>query len=451
MAPDSSRRSTYEITLVERLRTEANDVKECFTRFSFQAIALSGVVIGVIAGYQINEPVIGLVSIAVIVVLVSVARIGTYKYATANRHYGYELHLDRTREIPDDPEGGWNASMRSIGWEEAMKAWRVVQATVFRELYGTNKNTLKKGHQKSVDAAPRCGWFEPQTLTYEGKGEYHPGSYLKTMFKFLNLLTALAFAPLFALGLQLLLDPILPDPRITILADVPWEIRLLGFLPFVVVLGFTLSAMYMRRQRRELLELGLLSIHSCAIMWQAVVVAHYRALAQLKNRPRGEGAGYRGYMYYLSEEASDLATHVFYIQDWIRAGGVAETDRLRLLMGRTVRKHPGLRLATLRKLFPGRNRSADRWRVKQLVTGLRGPRELVLWTPQESEPPGELKLPAAIAEFDETPVWWQQRNRRRARTSPRTERRVADRRIKDRGRGSRYGVFEQSLPRCSRV
>ena len=400
MAADSSERPTYEATLVERLRMEANDVKECFTRFCFQAIGLSGVMLVAIARYQAGEPAVGLASIAVIIVLLSVTRIGTHKYATANRHFGYELHLDRTHQLPDDPEGGWNASMRSVGWEEAMKAWRVVQATVFRELYGDNENTLRKKHRKSV-ATAQCGWFEPRRLTDEGGAAYHSGSYLKTMFQFLNYITAIAFVPLFIFALQLAYDP-----KITILADVPTAIRALGFLLFAVVLGWTVRRVRRTSERRELLEVGLLSIHSCAIMWQAVVVAHYRALARLKKRPPGGGAGYRGYMYYLSGEAIDLAKHVFYIHDWIRAGGVAEKTRRLDLTLKTLSRYKTVPMKELQAhVLPGHNINDDREQMRQLATELLSRSQLEIRDdPQTCQLTLDQKLLEGTDVFDNTPV-----------------------------------------------
>jgi len=71
--------------LIERIRKEANDVKNCFTTFSFQAIAFSGIVLAGITAYQPNQPFVGLASIFIIVIVLMVSKIGNYKYATANR------------------------------------------------------------------------------------------------------------------------------------------------------------------------------------------------------------------------------------------------------------------------------------------------------------------------------------------------------------------------------
>ena len=117
----------YESKLIQMLRQEAKDVKDCFTKYSFQAIAFSSAVLGIITRYQPEYPHIALAAYASIAVLMTVARIGIYKYGTANRMYGYELHLLRTRQLPDSKGNGWKSEMRLVGWEEAMCAWRIVK------------------------------------------------------------------------------------------------------------------------------------------------------------------------------------------------------------------------------------------------------------------------------------------------------------------------------------
>ena len=64
------------------------------------------------------------------------------------------------------------------------------------------------------------------------------------------------------------------------------------------------------RRRRRILEDELLSIHSCAIVWQAVVLAHYLALDK-------GGASYLHYTERLAEQAVNIADNVFTIHDWL--------------------------------------------------------------------------------------------------------------------------------------
>ena len=135
--------------LVKRLREEANSLKDCFTKFFFQGLAFSGVILGVIATCQQKNPYVALAGLLVTVVLLTVARIGTYKYGSANRHFGFELHLNRTRDLKSKSLRGWQPTYRYVDWEEAMRGWRIVQATIFKTVYHTEgcKKNKEKDHE----------------------------------------------------------------------------------------------------------------------------------------------------------------------------------------------------------------------------------------------------------------------------------------------------------------
>src|SRR5262245_1610901 len=106
--------SAEENDLVAWQRQEARELKDCFTRYSFQAIAISAAALALIARFQSDEPATALPCILITALILSVARLGTYKYQSANRLYGYELHLTRaTRLLPSQ---GWTNSMRRVGW-----------------------------------------------------------------------------------------------------------------------------------------------------------------------------------------------------------------------------------------------------------------------------------------------------------------------------------------------
>lgn len=286
--------SEYEKSLIQTLRQDAQNLKDCYTRFSFQAIAFTSAILGIIARYQADYPFIALASIASIILLIAVARIGIYKYGSANRLYGYELHLFRTRNLPESTNDGWKSAMRQIGWEEAMRAWRIVQVTVFGELYETKKPAfmrLKKKHRKKSDVYK---WFDIKSLA-EPEAEYHPGSYLGTINGVLFLLAGLCGIPLTLMAFQLGVSD----------QSIQWTWFIIPVISFCCVGYF-----FIRYQvRRNLIESEFLSIHSCAIMWQAVVVAHYRAL-----RKAGD---YKNYTKHLVEQANDLSKQVFSIHDWV--------------------------------------------------------------------------------------------------------------------------------------
>jgi len=291
--------------LIQRLRDEAKSVKDCFTNFSFQAIAFSTVALGIIANYQKDNPVTALGSIFVIALLLAVARIGTYKYATANRCFGYELHLYRTRGIEQSHGEGWQDYMRSLGWEEAVRAWRVVQATVFDHLYYTDffrPNYLRRTHRKQS-----YKWFQPASLIVKGAA-YHAGSYLKTMLGILYTIALLSLIPLLFMIMQLEQRP---NPQMPLSTPMLWSA--FGVFAFVV-----LHRIAKTDARRRVLEGGLLCIHSCAIMWQAVTVAHYRALHLSQKQDSGKGLNYEEYTRHLSLMAIDLKKNIFRIHEWIR-------------------------------------------------------------------------------------------------------------------------------------
>jgi hypothetical protein len=58
---------------------------------------------------------------------------GIHKYATSNRLLGYELHLQCTAHYLSPDES--HELFENVGWEEAMRAWRVVQPTLWHTIY----------------------------------------------------------------------------------------------------------------------------------------------------------------------------------------------------------------------------------------------------------------------------------------------------------------------------
>lgn len=90
-------------------------------------------------------------------------------------------------------------------------------------------------------------------------------------------------------------------------------IKPLALASGIITLVSTLVVMIIIRDvkaRRRLLEHGLLSIHSCAIMWQVVVLAHTKAIQQAGNNQVS-------YMRRLSEEADQIRSTAHNIYEWI--------------------------------------------------------------------------------------------------------------------------------------
>jgi hypothetical protein len=120
--------------LISHLRAEAHDVKDCFTKFSFQALAISTAAIGLILRFQHDSSWVSLSALSVIILVMVVAKIGNHKYNTANRNLGFLLYLERMESLKYE-RPGIVVYNDSVPWEKAMRAWRIVQATVFAKTY----------------------------------------------------------------------------------------------------------------------------------------------------------------------------------------------------------------------------------------------------------------------------------------------------------------------------
>ncbi|MCD4720684.1 MAG: hypothetical protein K8S13_12635 [Desulfobacula sp.] len=305
----NSRNRDYE-NLVDSLRSEANNVKDCFTKFSFHSLAFNGIIFGYIIKVQPTgeAPFISLVGLIISLVCLTVARIGTYKYGTANRHFGYELHLERTRYLFDTSERNkcW-----IVGWEEAMRAWRIVQASLYNAIYET-ETFLGIGKDKPKDKDIAYKWYKVsenlKDNTYnkeEGRQivQYYSGSYLKEMMKILHMIAFLGVIPVIFASIQFYLKG--EDFN-------SYFFMIISLFSFVIIVIRVSN----NNRKREILEDGLLSIHSCAIVWQAVIVAHNKAKDEI-SEIESNGHPYKNYSRVLGEWAGGLCLNIESIHDWV--------------------------------------------------------------------------------------------------------------------------------------
>lgn len=319
------------------LREEASSVKKCFTDFSFHVLAGSLTILAATFAVIGKVPKAEYAPIPMIGLLMIVGRIGVFKYGTANRNYGYELHLSRLSHLGSElaeTQVRWIKTMRSIGWEEALRAWRVVQPTLFRRIYrDPETDPLARGlkvifldvinhfrtdlfqltsEAKRVKnkfiADARNGpssirpkeypWFMPKVLVESTesirgvKSAYHAGSYLKNMNSAL-------------VGAQLAM--LLP------LGVCTYDKHFQGDRFDWILFGVGCCAIGCRNvrmaRRRVILEDELMSIHSCAIVWEAVVVCHYLAIRD---------QGIEHYTEKLALHSQELAANVFSLPTWLR-------------------------------------------------------------------------------------------------------------------------------------
>lgn len=324
MANNQSPNHLDEREMVAMLRKEAGEVKDCFTRFSFQAIAFTSVLLGIVFRYLFEHPFVSLASIPVIGLLLAVSRIGIYKYGTANRNYGYELYLNSARHFNITANTRWQPHMKQIGWEEALRAWRIVQASMFKHIYVVGMfrfNRLRKKHKKEL----KYKWFAPKALIKD-KAHYHAGTYLKTMLAVLHTLVIFSFTPL-VMGSYLIYVSVNQNfPNLLY----PFIITAAVF--WLLLTSFVFNRIMQDHSRRKILEGGLLCIHSCSIIWPTVVVTHYQALEALRNQAQSKGVGFRNYTEYLAEvvyhflkeyDISDI--HYWFLGDKTTASSVYST------------------------------------------------------------------------------------------------------------------------------
>jgi len=287
--------------MFESLRTEARDVKQCFTSYSFQALALCATILAVTFGAMDRFPTIVYAPLPVITLLMAVCRMGLFKYGTANRNYGFELYASREERVRK------TASYKFLPeWEEALFAWRIIHPTLFRRIYITPEDDSRAVHLKNIGfgwinsfrpgyyklkeeierADDKCKWFMPEYMVRhsfadaKSKPVYHAGNYIRTIFSVLLLSQ-------FFLTVPLLLSFV---ENITVTAPVIWLLS-------IIMIIFRDSQV---RRRRKILEDELLSIHSSAIVWKEVVYAHQEA-------SKKSGDNYETYISELSNRAINIS------------------------------------------------------------------------------------------------------------------------------------------------
>ena len=269
---NNSRLYFDERDMISKLREEANLLKDCFTKFSFQAMGLSIVGLGAILQLQKTNDYIPLVSVLFVIFMLMVVRIGTHKYESANRILGFELYVwRRTRLI--DSEHGWRKSMRSIGWEEALYAWRIIQPTVYRSLY--KKYPVVRPTKTTDKFKSAQNWIIPKTYHKFGSAKYEAGSYMRMMFIVLHFFALASCVPLFLKTIELYNregDKSIPVNNILLV--------IYAIISIICILYIAIRIVRIRR-KRIILESELLSVNACAILWNAVVVAHFRALQSI--------------------------------------------------------------------------------------------------------------------------------------------------------------------------
>jgi hypothetical protein len=393
-------------SILDQLHAEVRGLQDNFTKYCFQAVSICSVTAGVIFHYMNENPYVGAAAFVLLPIVLITSRMGNNNYASIQRILGYELHLARTLNVPDRFKGRWKEEYRNIKWEEAMRAWRIIQPSLYDKIYVGGRLFVPARYKSGFTPSKHNPlWFCQKSLLGDNKNAtWYPGTYLQVIQRILYAIAGIALiimslAPFFVLAkerypvgymshewvnalislgiagegglrnLYLLCHSLIPGVGSIATSPYPvsptvewhavWHFIMFMFtvVALLVAIVFTFSRFRVDVQRRGAMEDGLLSIHSCAIVWQAVVIAHYEAvelsrryrlstpqlakivkeagggalkklnegkaeavirdhLAKVKAFSEPDGAGLMGYTFWLGQQASSLVSCAKDVHEW---------------------------------------------------------------------------------------------------------------------------------------
>ncbi len=345
--PERLNPHTENAELIKRLRTEAYELRDCFTKYSFQVLSVSVVAIGTIAKFQFDQPLIGIAGLLVVALCFAVIKMGIHKFKGSSRNLGYELYLSRLDRINVDQNGVPIEKMREIKWEEAMKAWRYVEPSIWRHLHGPSRpkrafflpdllrlkpkyaeveerySSSNRGQRSwwhavepvndpiedeapAPDAALRPWWHAGKLV--DDPAQYIAGSYLRTMMSMLYIPSIIGMALATFGAFQILFEIDLSTSRN--LSSEELSIPK-GFGVFMILavaaVGFVAWQWSKRFSLdRRSIESGFSSIHTCSILWHFTVVAHYKALERIGGDKEFQVKSFANYTPKLGEEIAEI-------------------------------------------------------------------------------------------------------------------------------------------------
>ena len=392
--PESVGKTAPEsVDTVSYLRAEAYHVRDCFTRYSLQILAVTGAILVAIARFQEFVPVVGFMALFPIVLLFHVLIMGVHKYGTSNRLLGYELHLERTAHY--SKRDRCHELFKTVGWEEAMRAWRIIQPSLWNRIYepsiptSDRSGTVASGMsnvQRSRDRVrkflskflnlfyrgeksilenwisivvdpgwlklwvyplnikqeiieqiesqlgPRSYfgfWFDQSKALEKYRNDgviYNAGGYLRTFSIIFLLALVMCLCVIGIAVLQLWYFSFLSD-GFWAAGSLVFSVILTGVFPFLATLIFVVWGNI--RNRIQILEAGLQSIHSTAIVWEATILAHLLALSDLHFYDKGyeHRTTMHGYTNSMALQAKRILNYVPNIHEWIDIARVESIEK----------------------------------------------------------------------------------------------------------------------------
>lgn len=297
-------------TKLTHLRDEASSVKECFTRYFFQAILFYCVIIGfVLDNVNSNNGsdkqtllLVGFILAAILLLIV--CRIGTHKYLTANRNYGFELFICSTK---------FDAEEYTFNWEEGLCVWRFIEPTVYKKLFYRTWLASRFRIPMIPHKRENGYWFEPGSHIPESSStRYYSGRYLRMTLTLCALLAGLTFILYFYKLIKTedtsSFDSLCKELMFLIrFEDFGRSILLyFGVINYLVIFFY----FFVNFRRLNILEYSYHSIYSISILWHVIYLCHLVASKYVN-------PGKIDYTKKVIELADELAGQATDIEKWL--------------------------------------------------------------------------------------------------------------------------------------
>jgi|GEM_PF-3479438 len=298
--------------IIADIRTEVAVQKACITQYTFQAIGLVGVVWGFIFKFYSEKNPIALYLCGSVLVFLTLAvvRMANHKYLTVNRNLGYELHLNRLKDYSQIGSPSWRDKMLEVGWEEAMCAWRVSQATIFENIYEkTNfmqQHRRKKEHLRNIEYC----WYDTRSLLKKKGGAYHPGNYLRNVHWMLHAMGGFSIAVMLYLYSLQLATSINNHTQLPL--SEKFNLVAIAVLMFAITIYF-LAQINRQGSFRRILESEILSIQATAVVWRVVITCHILAVMCALRWHKS----YQFYTQYCARLAVNFNLKPYEPHDWL--------------------------------------------------------------------------------------------------------------------------------------
>lgn len=287
----------HDRNIINILRSEALSVKDCAARYTLHTLMFVGAALVGIGSLMKGNEHVALTSISLIFILRAISLTNTHKITIANRNLGYQLHLEFSIN-QNEKENSWQHKYRKIGWEEAMHAWRFFQTTIFEKICNKYPNAMSYRDPPDKKKGEEV-WYDVNNML-PGEAVYYAGSAIRRNLELIHILMFASAMPMLVYFNMFRSD----NEKLS----ATFAVAVITVTLFLYIW----RSIYHDRVRLMQLEDGILSIPTCAKLWEATTIANYRA-----HNYQIQDGNNRKLSYYISEEANRLANNINDLRGWI--------------------------------------------------------------------------------------------------------------------------------------